>query len=86
MQQPAVEILLYDENAVPDEVENPLPMPGQSALPEMSMEDWYSLQREDASVAHSINILDTDSDNRIVDRKSDEVQWLYSFGSSQNSS
>ena len=75
---------MSDENAVPDEVENPLPMPSRSALPEMSMEDWYSLQREDASVATSINIFNTDSDTRIVDRKSYKVQWFYSFESNPN--
>lgn len=47
---PAVETLLCDESAVPDDLEDPVPGPGHSALPEMSMEDWHRLQREDAAL------------------------------------
>lgn len=40
---PAVETLLCDNSAVPDDLEDAVPVPGHSALPEMSMKDWHWL-------------------------------------------
>lgn len=71
---PAVETLLCDESAVPDDLEDPLPGPGHSALPEMSMEDWHRLQREDATLWRVIQILEVDPDAETVDKKSEEPE------------
>lgn len=71
---PAVEMLLCDESAVPDDFEDPVPGPGRSSLPEMSMEDWHQLQREDVALARVINILETESDTETLDKRSEEPE------------
>lgn len=69
---PAVETLLCNDSAVPDDLEDPVPLPGQSALPGMSMVDWYQLQRNDSSLARIIGILETGDET--FDRKSEEPE------------
>lgn len=56
---PAVETILCAEGAVPSELEEPDPWPGQPTLPSMTLEDWYSLQRKDTSLARVIEIIET---------------------------
>lgn len=58
----AIETLLCDESAIPDDLEDPVLEPGFSALPKMSMEDWHHLQREDDCLARVIKILENESD------------------------
>lgn len=67
-----METLLCNDSAVPDDLEDPVPIPGQSALPGMSMVDWYQLQRNDSSLARVIGILETGDET--FDRKSEEPE------------
>lgn len=74
---PAVETLLCDESAVPDELEDPVF--GHSSLPAMSLEDWHELQREDVALAQVIAILENDSDIETVDRRSEDPEVALLF-------
>lgn len=69
---PAVETLLCNDSAVPDDLEDPVPIPGQSALPGISMVDWNQLQRNDSSLARIIGILETGDET--FDRRSEEPE------------
>ena len=69
---PGVETLLFNESAVPDCLEDP--RPGHSSFPEMSMENWHQLQREDVALAQVINILETESDPETLDKRSEEPE------------
>lgn len=73
---PAVETLLCDESAVPDDLEDPVPIQGHSALPGMSVEDWHWLQREDVALARVIDILENRCNNATVDKRSEEAEVI----------
>ncbi|KAL7824273.1 hypothetical protein SRHO_G00342580 [Serrasalmus rhombeus] len=55
---PAVETLLCNEDAVPENLDEPEPWPGQPSLPSMTQRDWHDLQRADASLARMIEIME----------------------------
>ncbi len=47
---PAVEMLLCDEDVVPDNLIDPEVLPGQTSLPSITPADWYKLQRDDVAI------------------------------------
>lgn len=56
---PAVEMLLCNDDVVPDSLIEPCPWPGQTVLPSMTPADWYRLQREDVSIRRVINLVES---------------------------
>ncbi|KAL6461075.1 hypothetical protein MHYP_G00310410 [Metynnis hypsauchen] len=74
----AVETLLCDEGAVPEDLVEPEPWPGQPSLPSMTPGDWYHLQRADASLYRMIEILENESNKETLDSSNElpEVRLL----------
>lgn len=73
---PAIETLLCSEGAVPDDLEEPLPWPGQPTLPGMSTEDWQQLQREDGDLARVKDILTRDLDSDTIDKRREQPEVM----------
>lgn len=65
---PAIETLLCNDSAVPDNLDEPPQWPGQPTLPGMSAGDWQQLQWEDESLARVIQILTYELDSDTVDK------------------
>ncbi|XP_073792914.1 retrovirus-related Pol polyprotein from transposon opus [Danio rerio] len=65
---PAVEMLLCDEDVVPDDLIDPECLPGQTALPSMTRTDWYQLQREDVALRKVIGLLESGNNLSHVER------------------
>ncbi|KAG1925740.1 interleukin-1 receptor accessory protein-like 1-A [Pimephales promelas] len=56
---PAVEMLLCNDDVVPDDLIEPEHWPGQTALPSMTPTDWYQLQREDVAIGRIIALVES---------------------------
>lgn len=70
----AVETLLSDEGAVPDDFADPVLWPGNAVLPGMNMEDWYTIQREDATLARVICIVEAGIKTEALKNSSEEPE------------
>ncbi len=75
---PAVEMLLCDEDVVPDDLIDPESWPGQTTLPSMTPADWYKLQREDVAIRRVISLVESGETLTHADRlnESKEVSLM----------
>ncbi len=75
---PAVEMLLCDEDVVPDDLIDPESWPGQNTLPSMTPADWYKLQREDVAIRRVISLVESGETLTHADRlnESKEVSLM----------
>ncbi len=74
----AVEMLLCDEDVVPDDLIDPEGLPGQTTLPSMTPADWYKLQREDVAIIRVISLVESGETLTHADRlnESKEVSLM----------
>lgn len=75
---PAMEMLLCDEDVVPDDLIDPEGWPGQNTLPSMTPADWYKLQREDVAIRWVISLVESGETLTHADRlnESKEVSLM----------
>lgn len=56
---PSVEMLLCDETTVPSSLEEPEPWSGSSTLPGLTPADWQRFQRDDVTIRHVIDLMES---------------------------
>lgn len=71
---PAIETLLCSDDAVPDDLVEPLHWPGQPVLPGMSAEDWQTVQQEDDNLARLKDILTSNLDSDTIDKRLEQPE------------